>query len=72
MSPMSSMLIRVAVQVGHEFSSVEALWSQFENVMAKEPEDCPRDNQKTEGEGEAARQDEGMASHVRTKDNVRS
>lgn len=26
-------------QVGNEFSSVEALWSQFENVMAKDPED---------------------------------
>jgi DASH complex subunit DAD1 len=25
-------------QVGNEFSSVEALWSQFENVMAKDPE----------------------------------
>jgi DASH complex subunit DAD1 len=23
-------------KVGNEFSSVEALWSQFENVMAKE------------------------------------
>jgi DASH complex subunit DAD1 len=26
-------------QVGKEFSSVEALWSQFENVMATEPEE---------------------------------
>lgn len=26
----------VGNQVGNEFSSVEALWSQFENVMAKE------------------------------------
>lgn len=25
-------------QVGNEFSSVEALWSQFENVMAKDPD----------------------------------
>lgn len=25
-------------QVGNEFSSVEALWSQFENVMAKDEE----------------------------------
>jgi DASH complex subunit DAD1 len=30
-------------QVGNEFSSVEALWSQFENVMAKDPD--------AEGEG---------------------
>ncbi|KEY66441.1 hypothetical protein S7711_06181 [Stachybotrys chartarum IBT 7711] len=28
------------VVVGNEFSSVEALWSQFENVMAKEEEDA--------------------------------
>lgn len=34
---MSSCLARV--QVGNEFSSVEALWSQFENVMAKDPEE---------------------------------
>ena len=27
------------VQVGNEFGSVEALWSQFENVMAKEPDE---------------------------------
>lgn len=26
----------LTVQVGNEFSSVETLWSQFENVMAKE------------------------------------
>ena len=26
------------MQVGNEFSSVEALWSQFENVMAKDPD----------------------------------
>ncbi|TGO53734.1 hypothetical protein BOTNAR_0287g00040 [Botryotinia narcissicola] len=25
------------IAVGNEFSSVEALWSQFENVMAKDP-----------------------------------
>lgn len=25
------------VQVGNEFGAVEALWSQFENVMAKDP-----------------------------------
>ncbi|KAJ8062790.1 hypothetical protein OCU04_008047 [Sclerotinia nivalis] len=26
------------IAVGNEFSSVEALWSQFENVMAKNPD----------------------------------
>ena len=25
------------IAVGNEFGSVEALWSQFENVMAKDP-----------------------------------
>ncbi|KAI0153911.1 DASH complex subunit Dad1-domain-containing protein [Pestalotiopsis sp. NC0098] len=37
------------IAVGNEFSSVEALWSQFENVMAKEPED---DGGKTEAAAE--------------------
>ncbi|KAI4250008.1 MAG: hypothetical protein L6R42_008815 [Xanthoria sp. 1 TBL-2021] len=32
------------IAVGNEFGAVEALWSQFENVMAKEP-----------GEGEEAK-----------------
>lgn len=27
-------------QVGKEFESVEALWSQFENVMGKNPEEA--------------------------------
>ncbi|KAF1821388.1 uncharacterized protein K489DRAFT_340423, partial [Dissoconium aciculare CBS 342.82] len=26
------------ISVGNEFGQVEGLWSQFENVMAKEPE----------------------------------
>lgn len=45
-------------QVGNEFSSVEALWSQFENVMAKDPEatDGPQEGQEEKGDGET---DEG-------------
>lgn len=45
-------------QVGNEFSSVEALWSQFENVMARDPEDEARaddggvDAQKDEGDAD--------------------
>ncbi|CRK37472.1 hypothetical protein BN1723_004648, partial [Verticillium longisporum] len=31
--------LEAVTAVGNEFSSVEALWSQFENVMAKEPAD---------------------------------
>ncbi|KAF7531052.1 hypothetical protein G7054_g9225 [Neopestalotiopsis clavispora] len=46
-------LIGEIAMVGNEFSSVEALWSQFENVMAKEPEE---EGNKTdagaEGEGD--------------------
>ena len=41
--------------MGNEFSSVEALWSQFENVMAKdpEPEEAGAESGKPEeGEGE--------------------
>jgi DASH complex subunit DAD1 len=39
--------------VGNEFSSVEALWSQFENVMAKDPD------AEVEGEGTESRTSEG-------------
>ena len=35
--------------MGNEFSSVEALWSQFEGVMAKEEESKPADE---EGRGQ--------------------
>ncbi|KAK1544393.1 DASH complex subunit Dad1 [Colletotrichum paranaense] len=31
--------LEAVITVGNEFSSVEALWSQFENVMAKESEE---------------------------------
>jgi DASH complex subunit DAD1 len=34
------------IAVGNEFSSVEALWSQFENVMAQ------REGEGEEGEGD--------------------
>ncbi|KAI8243995.1 DASH complex subunit DAD1 [Colletotrichum sp. SAR 10_99] len=34
--------LEAVITVGNEFSSVEALWSQFENVMAKEPEQQPK------------------------------
>ncbi|KAI1799171.1 DASH complex subunit Dad1-domain-containing protein [Daldinia bambusicola] len=39
--------LEAVVAVGNEFSSVEALWSQFEGVMAKDPEEGH-----TEGEGQ--------------------
>jgi len=45
----------VCIQVGNEFSSVEALWSQFENVMAKEPEEEGGEQQQKEEEGERSK-----------------
>ncbi|KAL9061084.1 MAG: hypothetical protein Q9162_000229 [Coniocarpon cinnabarinum] len=39
------------IAVGNEFSTVEALWSHFEGVMAKEP--TPNNAEKpTEGDGD--------------------
>ncbi|KPM35309.1 hypothetical protein AK830_g11255 [Neonectria ditissima] len=40
--------LEAVIAVGNEFSSVEALWSQFENVMDKDGQ----------GEGDAAKQEE--------------
>ncbi|EHK24392.1 uncharacterized protein TRIVIDRAFT_30851 [Trichoderma virens Gv29-8] len=38
--------LEAIIAVGNEFSSVEALWSQFENVMAKDEEsNKPTDQQ---------------------------
>lgn len=42
-------------KVGNEFSSVEALWSQFENVMAKDPEEG---DVKVEGRGDGQEDDD--------------
>lgn len=39
------------IAVGNEFSPVEALWSQFENVMAKDPD--------ADGEGQDGEAEEG-------------
>ncbi|KAI8964691.1 DASH complex subunit Dad1-domain-containing protein [Daldinia sp. FL1419] len=47
--------LEAVVAVGNEFSSVEALWSQFEGVMAKDPEEAA-----PEGEGQGQQhQNEG-------------
>lgn len=45
--------LEAVITVGNEFSSVEALWSQFENVMAKDPEEqgqqqAPQQQQQSE------------------------
>lgn len=34
----TNMTLTAMRQVGNEFSQVEGLWSQFENVMANQPE----------------------------------
>lgn len=45
--------LEAVITVGNEFSSVEALWSTFENVMAKE-EEVQGDNAAGEKAGEGA------------------
>ncbi|KAG0646056.1 Outer kinetochore DAD1 [Hyphodiscus hymeniophilus] len=49
------------IAVGNEFSSVEALWSQFENVMAKDP-DVETGEKSNEEEGEEGREDDTEVS----------
>ncbi|OQO09646.1 hypothetical protein B0A48_05048 [Cryoendolithus antarcticus] len=41
------------IAVGNEFGQVEGLWSQFENVMSKEPE-LPKEEAKEGAESEKA------------------
>ncbi|TKA49321.1 hypothetical protein B0A55_12812, partial [Friedmanniomyces simplex] len=48
------------IAVGNEFGQVEGLWSQFENVMAKEPEIEGAKNAK-EGAAEEGAAEEGLA-----------
>jgi len=45
--------LEAVVTVGNDFSSVEALWSQFENVMAKDPEEVRTDTAGRSGSGGA-------------------
>lgn len=54
------MCLFALVQVGNEFSSVEALWSQFENVMAKDPEEGNKSEaaESENGGGDRARSEE--------------
>ncbi|KAI1165931.1 DASH complex subunit Dad1-domain-containing protein [Nemania serpens] len=52
--------LEAVVTVGNEFSSVEALWSQFENVMAKDEEgkDAADADEEQEQEHEQEQEDE--------------
>ena len=45
------------MQVGNEFGSVEALWSQFENVMAKDSERAEEGKDVGDGLEEGAEKD---------------
>lgn len=55
--------IEGVIAVGNEFGAVEALWSQFENVMAKEsaePEVKEADAEEEQGKGDQqGEEDEG-------------
>lgn len=42
------------IAVGNEFSSVEALWSQFEGVMGSQGEEKEKNGEREEDEAEAA------------------
>ncbi|WAO84000.1 DASH complex subunit DAD1 [Fusarium falciforme] len=53
--------LEAVIAVGNEFSSVEALWSQFENVMDKEGEG--------EGDGETKQNQEDSEEEHETKKN---
>ncbi|TLD24152.1 hypothetical protein PspLS_06507 [Pyricularia sp. CBS 133598] len=44
--------LEAVITVGNEFSAVEALWSQFENVMAKDPDEGKAEGEGSDGEGE--------------------
>ncbi|GAB0135990.1 hypothetical protein EsDP_00004309 [Epichloe bromicola] len=50
------------IKMGNDFSSVEALWSQFENVMAKEEE--PKHGQQAQAEGSQQAESEDHERHV--------
>ncbi|KAA8631261.1 hypothetical protein SMACR_08279 [Sordaria macrospora] len=57
--------LEAVITVGNEFSSVEALWSQFENVMAKDPEEQTQQAQQAQQQqerGAAAQREEGQQS----------
>ncbi|OBT94281.1 hypothetical protein VE01_07834 [Pseudogymnoascus verrucosus] len=52
------------IAVGNEFGSVEALWSQFENVMGHEPVVNAGEGESEEGGSEGGEEEEGDESRV--------
>ncbi|KAK4095188.1 hypothetical protein Purlil1_884 [Purpureocillium lilacinum] len=51
--------LEAVIAVGNEFSSVEALWSQFENVMAKDQDRSGTDSGRQQGEQQQQQQHDG-------------
>ncbi|CAH0059509.1 unnamed protein product [Clonostachys solani] len=58
--------LEAVIAVGNEFSSVEALWSQFENVMAKD-EDGPKAGEGQQQEEQHHDDDDNDDSHLETE-----
>ncbi|ROV89097.1 hypothetical protein VMCG_09877 [Cytospora schulzeri] len=57
--------LEAVIAVGNEFSSVEALWSTFENVMGKEQEQEQEEEgegEEEEGAGKNSKQEEGAVA----------
>ncbi|KAL0470289.1 DASH complex subunit Dad1 domain-containing protein [Neurospora intermedia] len=48
--------LEAVITVGNEFSSVEALWSQFENVMAKDPSEVQAQQQQQQQQQQQGQQ----------------
>ncbi|KAL6871234.1 DASH complex subunit Dad1 domain-containing protein [Trichoderma novae-zelandiae] len=56
--------LEAVIAVGNEFSSVEALWSQFENVMAKDDEqDASKAASSQQQHDDSQQQGEGDTRH---------
>ncbi|MCJ1486344.1 hypothetical protein MMC06_006521 [Schaereria dolodes] len=57
------------IAVGNEFGSVEALWSQFENVMAKDP-DTERDTKEDDQGKEHDQEGEEIGRNMTVRSNA--
>ncbi|KAK3680459.1 DASH complex subunit Dad1-domain-containing protein, partial [Podospora appendiculata] len=55
--------LEAVIAVGNEFSSVEALWSQFENVMGKDPEQDAAEQQEAGDDDDTAAKSDSEAEH---------
>ncbi|EGO56967.1 hypothetical protein NEUTE1DRAFT_147474 [Neurospora tetrasperma FGSC 2508] len=54
--------LEAVITVGNEFSSVEALWSQFENVMAKDPSEAQGQQQQQQQQGQQQQAEQGTTT----------